>query len=79
MSRETVRMVRLGIRPPYVDPFAEEREEYEKRIAELEMELRMANRQLARLGMPGWAGTDGIGYMPWVEDGDDGKADGAGG
>lgn len=61
MSRETVRMVRLGIRPEdvvtqhlrfRVDPFAEERAKYEARIAELEADLAIANKALRMLMRP---------------------------
>lgn len=71
MSRETVRMVRLGIRPEdvetqylrfRVDPFEEEREKYEARIAELEADLAIANQALARLMRPEpWVGEEGDG------------------
>ena len=68
MSRETVRMVREGVRPPFVDPFAEERAVYEARIAELKQALWAAKRALARLLA---SGDDGLGFLPWVEDGDE--------
>jgi len=71
MSRETVRMVREGIRLPVVVGDEPDRDELLARIAMLEEDLRIANQALARLMRPPvWVYPgdegDGLGFMPWV-------------
>lgn len=78
MSRETVRMVRLGIRPEVetgaedqtvvlrADMLAVERARYEARIAELERDLAIANKALAQLMAPKAERYE----CPWAEDND---------
>lgn len=52
MSRETVRMVREGRRPPVVVGTEPDRDELLARIAMLELDLMIANKALGRLLMP---------------------------
>lgn len=70
MSRETVRMVREGRRPPVVVGTEPDRDELLARIAMLELDLMIANKALARLLAPKpwpWPEDEGLGYVPWVE------------
>lgn len=78
MSRETVRMVRDGVRPPAgMFDGEQSRDELLARIAMLEKDLAIANKALAQLLAPKagqgtydspWPDDDGDVFMTWEDE-----------